>query len=391
MLKFTIICFLSAFCTEGSEIEEDTVHKFSSTEFIVTSLGAEEMISQIPPLPIFEFLLKVKKSSLPDCAMERRYVLEEYFPEQLPTAIDREDHWEVLLERPSSSYGCYIFDSNIYEGIEWWRSGTSIRNICFEKKFLDRGIFALEDQWAPLSWSLYFEKTGSIPSELVFLHIDDHKDMMSPRIGLCRDKQYVDFISQNYFSLLEPKTVESAIVSGALGKGSILTPLIWQVDKIHVRHLTSRPGPPVLYSLKKKIQPDTVLGHPLQRISVDYEEIETDLFLSSSNYMATSDVDSWLSYIPEDIPIFLHVDMDFFNNRFDGNSSWQEAIRCHDIVLDQQQELLREIFLKLKNKSLERRIVDTSVCLSPGFFPAEFWQPMSDMLLDECKKLGIIS
>ena len=101
---------------------------------------------------------------------------------------------------------------------------------------MEKGLFALEDQWIPLSWSNYFQKSGSIPKELVLLHIDDHQDMMAPRIGKRLDERFVDFITGDHFSLLKPETVEAAIVSGALGKGSILTPLIWQVSKIHVRH-----------------------------------------------------------------------------------------------------------------------------------------------------------
>ncbi len=366
-------------------------------EFRITELGAEkglkvvseEVESLIHGLPINDRLLKIAKGLLAEDDKERRSFLEDYFPEQLPTATDKGDHWEVRLERPSTPYGCYMLDPEIRAGLEWWKLGTRIRDIPIEKRILKDGVFALEDQWSPLSWSLYFEKNGSIPKELILLHIDDHQDMMSPRIGPRLDGQYVDFIAGDRFSLLKPETVESAILSGALGKGSILTPLIWQVDKIHVRHLTLRPTPH-LYALKKALQQDPVLGNPLQRISVQCEKVEKELLLSSSNYVPASNVDTWLSYLPDNLPILLHIDMDFFNNRFDGSSSWEDADRCHDINLQSQQSLVMEIFNGLEKRGLEKRIVDFSLCISPSFFPAEFWQPISDLILEESKKLGII-
>jgi hypothetical protein len=84
--------------------------------------------------------------------------------------------------------------------------------------------------------------------------------------------------------------------------------------------------------------------------------------------------------------------MDFFNNRFDGNSSWQETKerRVHDIDLGRQKEILKEIFLGLRKKSLEKRIVDVSICLSPSFFPAEYWEEMTNLLFNECKASGLL-
>ncbi|MBX9806107.1 MAG: hypothetical protein K2Y18_10240 [Alphaproteobacteria bacterium] len=349
--------------------------------------------SLVPHLPIADILLQLQKNSLPVEDTERVETLEDYFTEHLPTATEMKDHWEVRLERPSTPYGSYTHDPEIRRGLEWWKVGTGIRNIPCERRFLEKGLFALEDQWIPLSWSRYFQKRGFLPQELVLLHIDDHQDMMAPRIGKQLDRRFVDFITGDHFSLLKPDTVEAAIMSGALGKGSILTPLIWQINKIHVRHLTLRPAPYTTYALKKALQEDTLLGKPLQRISVQCESTERESLLSSSNYIATSCVDTWLSQIPENVDIFLHIDMDFFNNRFDGNSSWQEGHgrRIHDISLAEQQGLLKEIFLGLKKKKLEGRILDVSICLSPSFFPAEFWEPMTEMLFRECRDLGILS
>jgi hypothetical protein len=348
--------------------------------------------SLIADLPIEDLIIKVPKDALPVNEIARNEFLDGYFTDQLPTATNKITHWEVRLERPSTPSGSYIYDSSMRKGLEWWAPGTRVRDIPVAKKILEGGIFALEDQWCPLSWSLFFERMGSIPQELVMLHIDDHQDMMAPRIGKQLNNRFVDYITGDHFSMLKPKTVESAILSGALGKGSILTPLIWQVDKIHVRHLTLRPSPYKTYVLKKALQNDNVLGNSMQRVSVQCENTESNSLLTDSNYIATPNVDDWLSLIPENVPILLHVDMDFFNNRFDGNSSWQETKerRVHDIDLGRQKEILKEIFLGLRKKSLEKRIVDVSICLSPSFFPAEYWEEMTNLLFNECKASGLL-
>jgi len=348
-----------------------------------------ELESIVPDLPIKDRLLAIDKALLPEDSERRRGVLEDYFPEHLASAEDQVDHWQVRLERPSSPYVGYSLDPQIREGLTWWKPGTRIRDIPIEKRPLQKGLLALEDQWSPLSWSLYFRKNGFVPEELVLLHIDDHLDMMSPRIGLRSDGNFVDFIAGDLFSLLKPETVESAILSGAIGKGSIITPLVWEVRKIHVRHLTFRPEPDI-FSLKKVALEDLLLGISFPRISIQHEKVERDSLLSDSNYIPTSDIDIWLSDIPADVPIFLHVDMDFFNNRFDGSSAWQEDGRGHDISIDEQLGLVKDIFRGIERRHLESRIVDLSLCFSPSFFPAEFWEPVSKLIQSECQRLGIM-
>ena len=378
-------------------IKNPILYAFIFFSFLIRAVcGAEEETEQqkennslISDLPINDRLLRIKKSSLPENELERQYVVEEYFSEHLPTVTDKGDHFEIRLERPSSPYGSYMLDPEIHEKLGWWKPGTRVRDIPVEKRFLNGGIFVMEDQWTPLSWSMHFQKRGAILEELILLHVDDHKDMMSPRIGQNSDGQYFDFITKNSFSLLNPESVTSAILSGALGKGSILSPLIWQVDKIHVRHLTVRPNP-YTYSLKKTLVQDTILGDSLSRIILEQKEIEEDVsLLNTSNYIATSNIDTWLNHLPGGVPIFLHIDMDFFNNRFDGNSSWQDADRQYDPSLEMQQILVEKIFNVLKDRDLEGRIVDVSLCLSPSFFPAEFWQPVSEMILNKLRLMGL--
>ena len=182
--------------------------------------------SQIPNLPFEDQYLTLPHNSLPQNPTDRRNLIEDYFPDFLPSVEDKQNHFEVCLERPSSPYGNYQYDKDIRSGLNWWEIGTRIRDIPAKYRLFDGGILALEEEWVPLSWSHTLTRIGKIPEEAVLLHLDDHRDMMSPRIGTRMDGKLVDYITGNAIDFLDPVTISKAIISGAIGKGSILTPFM---------------------------------------------------------------------------------------------------------------------------------------------------------------------
>ena len=346
----------------------------------------EPVLSLIPNMPTEDYFVRV--NILPEDEGKRRTLIESYFSEHLPTATRYEDHWQVRLERPSTPYGNYEYDLEIREGLEWWKQGTRIRDIPFEKRFLrDNFFLAIEDQWMPLSWSHFFKRLGYVPNELVLLHVDDHKDTMSPRIGNRLDGKFVDYITGNSISLLDPESVDSAVRSGAIGKGSILTLLIWGIEKIHIRHLSCRPSPNRFYVVKKVPVLDSVLCKISNRISVSLEETSVHTLLDQSNYTITHDVSKWLEQVPRDIPTFLHIDMDYFNDCFDGDSEWKSHDRIHNPDLETQQKMLDDIFRSLEERDLLKQISEVDVGISPSFYPGRFWEPMVERLIKNCKSL----
>lgn len=341
-------------------------------------------------LPIPDLYLRVPKSHLPVDKNQRRNILEAYFVDHLPSITEEDDEWLIRLERPQEQYGCYTHDPSIYLGLEWWGTGTQISDIPFQKKLFSKGMLAIEDQWMPYSWSRFFQKQGKIPEELILLHMDDHQDMMAPRIGRKFDGKLFDYITGNSLSLDDPLSIEAAILSGAIGKGSILLPLIWSVEKIHVRHICFRPHAHPYYHIQRIMCQDGILSKIDNRISAHLEPTCLETLCSASNYVVTPNVDEWLKNLPQDLPIFLHIDMDYFNDRFDGNSNWKkENMRIHDTTLEAQLEKINLVFSKLKKKNLIERIVDTSIGISPGFYPAEFWSSTVPAVLKACETSGI--
>lgn len=358
--------------------------------FCLTSEKSIKVESSVKNLPISDIFIHVPKAHLPSDQVKRRNLLEEYFSDHLPSAYEENDQWLVQLERPSSPYGCYNQDQTLKEGLTWWRDNTRIRDIPAEYKLYKNGILAIEDQWMPLSWSLFFQRLGRLPEELVLLHVDDHQDMMSPRIGRRLDGTLIDFITGNTISFLEPETIKAAILSGAIGKGSILIPLIHAIKKVCVRHLSFRPYPQNYFYLNKLTTKDEVIGGLNNRIIVQTEATCFDNLQNRSSYLVSNNIKEWLREIPKDVPILLHFDMDYFNNRFDGNSNWEtELTRKHNLSLLEQKKLMADIFTHLAQEKLISRIDDIGIGISAGFFPAEFWSPMISCLFEEAEKIGL--
>lgn len=365
------------------------ISKNDSNAQIKSILSAH--LSIIPDAPIPDIHLYLSKECLPVDSSMRRNLLDNYFVDQLPTATVQDRGWEVLLERPASPYGCHQFDTTIRAGLTWWGSKTRIRDIAFAHRFFKRGLLAIEDQWMPLSWSRCFKRIGSIPRELILLHLDDHKDMMSPRIGKRIDGELVDYLTGKHVSFMNPDTIEEAILSGAIGKGSILTPLIHKVDKIHVRHLSFRPDDGETFEISASLCSDGLLSPISNRLEVNLKKKPWEGLNSSSSYIITPDEGIWLKNLPDNMPILFHIDMDFFNDRFDGNDNWEtEHERSHNPVVEEQKKTADKVFRAIERHNLEKRIIDISIGISPSFYPAEYWSTMVPYIVQKCSNLGIL-
>jgi hypothetical protein len=368
-------------------IENTLLQKFRIPE---QNNGKKEIPTTGLSLPIPDRYIRVPKSALPLDKDKRRALIEDYFSDHLPSVEEEEEGWLICLERPQERYGSYTHDKAMSHGLEWWKKGSTISDIPFDKKLFANGLLAIEDQWMPYSWSRYFHRIGKIPSEVILLHLDDHQDMMSPRIGKRLDGKLFDYITGDSLSLDDPKSVEAAILSGAIGKGSILLPLLWSVEKVHVRHLCYRPHAYDFYNIKRTLTADPLLSKSNNRISLQLEPTHREKETPFSTYAVTPNVEEWLKDLPNDVPILFHIDMDYFNDRFDGSSNWEEENkRIHDVSLESQLKQIELVFSYLKKRNIVPHIVDTSIGISPSFYPAEFWSTTVPGVLNACEKIGI--
>jgi hypothetical protein len=233
-------------------------------------------------------------------------------------------------------------------------------------------LTALYDTWTLQSWSEWLARTPAPrASDVVVLHVDDHRDLGSPRLFLS-DGRLVDGITGAHVSIGDPATVEAAIHSGAIGMGSFMTPFLHAVPNAEVRHLCQPPKTttPANFRFVPATVRDTLLQPGALRPAIEFEPAART---APGTYLQTSDPVAWAKDVVGR-PALLHIDMDYFNNRYDGDSDWQERPNRLepelDIVLDKVDELVNA----LRTSGACRCIEDVTIAFSPGFFPAELWQ-----------------
>jgi hypothetical protein len=235
-----------------------------------------------------------------------------------------------------------------------------------------RVLRALYDTWTLQSWSEWFARSGLNEDEpLTILHVDDHRDLGEPRL-FKRGADWVDPITDRAFDLRRPETVRSAIESGAIGMGSFLTPVLHRFPNADVRQLGQAPKvvSTTDYELELTTMPDDLLEPGAPRPSVQLHQTSTGT--GPGLYRITDDPARWV----EDVrpgPILLHVDMDYFNNRYDGDGDWRDRAIRLDPGLDEVLAQVDRVTGTLRTAGLVSQIEDCVIAYSPGFFPAELW------------------
>ncbi len=311
---------------------------------------------------------------------QRRHAqLRDYFCDKDAIAFDYGDMW--LLDLNWSDEADRYIDPNLDEGLAWWGSVT-YRQMSTARKRHGRLLFMLNDTWTLESWSHWLRKhDGQPPASFVVLHVDDHKDVGSPRLFPQRRGWY-DPIARKTVKLDQPESVTHAIESGALGMGSFLTPFLHHFPAAEVRHLCQ--APKCLVTSDSSIQPvwldDTLLAPSRKRPAIRL--VEDALGVGAGRYRFTNDLEMWLAGVASsDKEVLLHIDLDYFCNRYDGDSDLIDNPGPLDIPLEQILVRIDELSAALERHRLLERLVDISIAFSPGFFPAEFWAPACERLL----------
>ena len=312
-------------------------------------------------------------ASLPDNELDRQERLSQYFGERVVECVREDGGWHVTLGvYPDVEY--YV-DPELNKGLSWWGEQLTIAGIPYARRDMRGWFLSLNDAWGLFAWSRWLQ-AKSIPSEAIILHIDDHDDLMSPRIGIT-EGGYVDLCTTDVVDLIEPASVARAIESGAIGQGSFLVPLLDAVPTVHVFHLCA-----TLYSssrssyhkLVKGSTRDDLLDPTLLRPTVRVED--GPALIGASSYHVSSDPAGLVEAMPSNVPIFMHLDMDYFNNRFNGDSDYESNTTRHDPSLAEIHLMIDGLVKALE--TVRPRLTAPVVGISPGFFPGELWKPAMD-------------
>ena len=304
--------------------------------------------------------------------------LRDYFCDKDAVATHVGDHWSLDLHWSDDPYR-YV-DPQIEQGLVWWGGGLRYQDMAGARKRRGRVLLSLNDTWTLESWSEWLAKQSLMPG-IVVLHVDDHKDLGAPRVFV-EANGWLDPIQGQAIDLMVPETVTCAIHSGALGMGSFLTPFLHRYPLTDVRHLCQAPKCTRTIDAMIRLEsvPDSLLNLSALRPAVSLDQEVSGA--GRGHYRFTPHLDDWLEGLTEsDSAILLHIDMDYFCNRYDGDSDHIETPGPLNSSLSSILLQIDDLTQALHRHSLVGRLADIVIAFSPGFFPAEFWAQSCDRLL----------
>ncbi|BCA58138.1 hypothetical protein [Sphingomonas sp. HMP6] len=314
--------------------------------------------------------LRVPLEALPLELHARHGRLRDYFCDKDAEASLDGSGWRLELAWPNAPER--HVDTRIQEVLADW-GRISLSSMAMARCRSGRVLTALYDTWTLPSWSEWADRAKPAANDpITILHIDDHRDLGSPRL-VVDDDGFRDLITGRLFDVRDPSSVRSACESGAVGMGSFMTPFLWEFASCDVRHLGQAPkiSETVDHAIERPTVVDDLLAPGSERPAINLLQASSP---GPGRFRATDDLSAWL----EDIgpgPILLHVDMDYFNNRYDGDGDWPDRFPRLDPPITEVLARIDAVAAALRQAGVVDRIVDAVVAYSPGFFPAEMWRP----------------
>lgn len=312
----------------------------------------------------------VPRDRLPSIPADRHAALRTYFCDKDARAELTDDGWSLSLEWPGG-HDRHV-DPRLQQGLDWWGSGVEPATMAMSRRRSGKILSALYDTWTLHSWSVWLaSKPRSTIENVVILHVDDHRDIAAPRVFMT-DEGMRDAVTGAPVDLCNPNSICDAIVSGAIGMGSFMTPFLHGMPSAQVRQLCQPPKATETldYRIEAIAEKDTLLEPEAIRPAIRLIP-HSDAF-GPGRYRITPDMRAWLDGLGSG-PILLHIDMDFFNNRYDGDSDWVGRVSAHDHTLEMVLSRIDDLGATLRASGVAARIEDIVVAYSPGFFPAELW------------------
>ena len=248
-------------------------------------------------------------------------------------------------------------------------SSDEVKDYC---KVTKKNCLCLSECWMPYAWSIIRSRENFDIKHLTIIHIDDHSDLMSPFISY-DGNWHIDLLTKQPVKFNNPDSIKSAVKSGAITIGSMLTPIINSVKNVKVLHLKPNFIRKTQFKMFFESAQDNTFFRKTKRFNINYLPIIAENHFNRL-YVKTSNVFDLFSLLDKNTKILLHIDMDYFNNRFNGSTSWQQdRSLLRDPNIEVQKETMFKLCNELGNLNKMHHIDYVFVGVSPSFYPAEFW------------------
>ncbi len=316
--------------------------------------------------------LKIEKILFDSCQYDD--MLESYFSEfDFSYTID--DKYIIVELSPCD----YTYCEDIHPGLKALHiSDANIKDFCYID---DHSSLCLSENWIPFIWCSVLKKINK-KNSVKIIHVDDHADMMSPFIKY-RDGKYYNMIDGSTVCLTNKESVKRTIESGAITIGSQITMITYTLDSFSIYHL-KRNTNREFYSIKKELISDGVLSNATERISLSYTNDPS----ATNKYLKTDNPEDFIGHINTSDNFILHIDMDYFANRYNGSTSWKEDNISKDSILSIQKESMDRLCNALSILNKNNQLVYIIIGLSPSFYPSEYWKDGLQYLLNGLSKAG---
>lgn len=277
----------------------------------------------------------------------------------------------------------YTHCEDISNGLNLFSIGPKeVKDYC---KITKKNCLCLSECWLPYAWSVIRSKENFEIKHLTIIHIDDHSDLMSPLISY-NGIWCTDLLTQQPVKFDNPDSIKSAVKSGAITIGSMLTPIINSVENVKVVHLKQDSIKKMQFKMTFESVLDSTFYKKTHRLNINYLPIITENQFDKL-YIKTSEISDLFSLLDKHTKILLHIDMDYFNNRFNGSTSWkQDRSFLHDPDLEIQKKVMLILCNELGKLNKTHHIDYVFLGMSPSFYPVEFWRSglsfLFQMLID---------
>jgi hypothetical protein len=315
--------------------------------------------------------------SLPSEPVERQSFLLNYFVDHYPACYFDKYHnsWVVKLCRPK--FKEFYVDPKIRMGLDFWDRNLNIEMLHMSFRLQqDNYLEALNDNWTIYLWSKWWSNLKTIPNIIHIIHFDDHKDLMSPLLTYNNGK-ILDMITRKVVDLKNPESVKSAIESGAIGIGSFITAFLVLLEKksrVYIHHVTKRPEKICRKSIILEKIPDTLFVNDKRFKTTlrQYNDLESKSVYQYVLHNTVFNLYSKGKFISDEF--LLHLDMDYFSNPFDRDSEWKKKNHIFNPPIEVVKKNIEDVMELFSNAKVKTKLQNVSVALSPGFFPAEYWE-----------------
>lgn len=319
-------------------------------------------------------IVRIPSSHLPSSHDERTRFFRHWWPDKL-TQIVGEDEEAVLVQLRWPQIDDLSKDPRIFEGISSVFKKRSVSVIAELRAEIGGIHVCLNDSWTLLEWSRIISSKFVIRP--IIVHVDAHSDLMTPMVSLA-DGVMTDLFTGQPVDVNLPNTIQNAISSGAIGIGSFISPFLHQVECESLIHICPSSYRPESRGWANLCQ-TTVYDEPFPEIARPGSE-RLDLYAQPFCSHLITEIANCINIDLSNRDVLVHIDLDFFNNRINGDSHWFENDGRHDPEIDSMLSEVDALAHQLRMCGLADPISLVVAC-SPEFCPAEYWRPLIDRIL----------